>query len=617
MFKQSIKDNISDFLIAVFCALALGYYFFMKPALQPFYFDPIFIAALLGALPNFAAAIESILKLKISIDVFNSVALTVSLVTGQFISAVFIVLMLAFARFLGRHTEKKSKREISDLLKLKRQKVIIEKKGLLEEVFVEQIKVGDTVLVASGGVIPVDGKIIKGETSVNQAPITGESMLIGKIEGDMVYSASINEGNPIKIIAKKVGKDSTIERVISLVGEARKKKSKVEKIADRFALIFLPIVIILAIVVYLFTKNIAMVVALLLIVCADDIAVATPLAITASIGRAAKSGVVIKGGEFIQNLAKLDTLVFDKTGTLTYGAPKIDKINFLHPMPSDEFWKLVGIAEKYSEHPIGRFLFKEAWHRASLIPEPDSVSVVKGKGIIADYKKDKIIIGNFDFLKTQKLIGDEKSEAIFTGITTSATNIYVAKNNEILGILSILDTPRAGAKRNLEELRNLGVKNFIMLTGDNKEIASVVASRLGIENVEANLMPEEKFRKIETLIGYKKIVGMVGDGVNDAPALARADVGIAMGAIGTDAAIESADVVLMGDDLGKLPKVVKFGKITLGVIRNNFWIWGLTNVLGLVLVFAGVATPAFAAFYNFITDFLPLINSARIFRFKL
>jgi Cu+-exporting ATPase len=399
-----------------------------------------------------------------------------------------------------------------------------------------------------------------------------------------------------------------------LIEDASKNKSRVERLADKFAGVFLPLVILLGVLTYVFTKDIRMTAAFFLVVCADDIAVSIPLAVTATLGRAAKRGVIIKGGEWVSALAKVRTLALDKTGTLTYGNFALADYQFEKEYDENTLWRLIGSAEKYSEHPTGKALVLEALLRQPNLPDPTDVKVIQGAGITALVDGKRISIGN-EKLKDSIQVGipdsvlrlREEKESEF-----GATVMMIFVDGVYSGMVAIADKLREEAKTSMVALREIGVEP-LMLTGDNAVVAKAIAGRLGIQRFLSKLNPEGKLVEIERLVKSGKLA-MVGDGINDAPALARADVGIAMGKGGTAVAVEAANIVILTDNLDRIPEMIILSRKTVSVINGDMAIWVVTNVIGIVLVFTGIASPAIAALYNFLTDFLPLLNSMRLFK---
>jgi heavy metal translocating P-type ATPase len=524
--------------------------------------------------------------------------------------------MVTSADALEWHTGRRTQNAVEQLLKLKPQTALRQKGNDMETIHIDQVRVGDVLVVESGEAIPADGVVVSGRALVNEALVTGESVPIEKVAGASVLVSTVVDTGAIKVRASRVGKDSTIERMAELMRSAAINKSKPERIADRFAGIFLPIVIVFGAIVYVLTHDIRMTAAIFIVACADDMAVAIPLAMTASLGWAAKRGVIIKGGAWLHTLSRVKTIVLDKTGTLTYGAFRLERLDLEPDIDENEFWKLVGVAEKFSEHPIGRALFAQARARVGEIPDPDDVSVFKGAGISVQTKGHSVSVGDERLPGLLEMSARERMQELLTVAreTSVGTSVLVVCDGVPWGTVSLADAPRPEAAASLRTVRQLGVRDIVMFTGDNERTANRVASQLGIEQVRASMKPEQKLLELELL--RHRPVAMVGDGINDAPALARADVGIAMGKGGTAIASEAADVIILTDDLSRLADLVVLGRRTMSVINWDIAIWAVSNLIGFSLVLTGFAGPALAAFYNFATDFLPLINSSRLFRSK-
>jgi Cd2+/Zn2+-exporting ATPase len=609
-FGKIFKSPVREYILIVFVLLGLilDYFFGFKSALL--------IITAIGSIMPFVNGVLPLLKRRITIDTFNAFALAVTFITGEFRSSAFIILMLTFAYILSWHLVERKNKAIDKLMKLKPVKAFIERGDRLEEIKTEDIKSGDVLVVKEGAQIPADGIIIFGEAQINESIITGESVLVQKIVGDNVFGSTTNINGTIKIKATRVGKDSTIERIAELINEASKNKSRSEKVADKFAKIFLPFVLVLGAVTYLITHNILYVASLFLIACADDMAVAIPLAITASIGKAAKKGVIIKGGEWLDVISKVKTIVIDKTGTLTYGDLRVAKTIIKDTISEKDFWTYVGIAEKLSAHPVGRAIYQEALDHVGSVPDPESFSAVKGVGAFATYKSNKIIIGDIDVSAENGLAKDSvffqevKNLAEKESMPVDAVII----DSKVVGYILVRDTVRIEAKESISRLRKIGVERIVMFTGDEKNVADAIGEELGISEIRAGMKPEDKLVELEKLINKSGKLAMIGDGINDAPALARADIGIAMGGAGTEVAMETADAIIFTDKLNLLPEMILLGRKTMSVIVGDMVIWFFSNFIGFALVFMGFINPALAAFYNFATDFFPLINSSRLFR---
>lgn len=576
---------------------------------------PLPFFALLAVLPTFWGAVTALRARRMSIDTFNSIAVVVSFATHEYRSAGFIALMLASARLLDWHTAARTHHAMEELLKLKPAQAVRERDGSLEEIPVDRVQSGDVLIVKQGSRVPVDGIVVHGTSYVNESSVTGESALVTKIVGDAAISSTLVESGLLKIRATRVGNDSTIERMAALMKQAAANKSRSEKLADRFAGVFLPVVGLFGLLVYLFTRDLAMTAALFLVACADDMAVAIPLAMTASLGMAAKRGVIIKGGEWLDALGRLNLLILDKTGTLTFGSLAIKETRIAPGLDEQTFWKSLAIAEKYSEHPIGRAAYREAAKYSGPIPDPDDVRVLKGSGIWTAYRQEEFAAGNEQMVKILGLSLPDAARKS-AGIGISESHFFLFVNKTYAGTITVADIPRPEAAESIQRLRQIGIHRILMFTGDNQETAANVARTLGIAEFRAAMSPEMKLHELEALAARKETIGMVGDGINDAPALARADVGIAMGGGGTAVAAEAADVIILTDNLSRLPEMILLGRKTLSVVRGDMIIWFITNLLGFALVLTGIAGPALAAFYNFATDFVPILNSSRLFREK-
>lgn len=608
--KGWLKPPTRDYLLIGLVVLA-----YLLPFLWPEAKAILPLAAFIAAVPTLWTAAKALARFKISIDVFNAFALGISFASGEVESAVFIVLMLACARILEQRTEARANRAIEELLKLKPQKATREADGRLEEIPVENVKAGDILVIRTGARVPVDGTVVFGTGSANEASVTGESLPVEKRIGDPVVSATLLESGLLKIKATKVGKDSTIERMAALMQEASKNKSRSEKMADRFAGFFLPLVGLLGLATYWWTRDLKMTAALFLVACADDMAVAIPLAVTASLGQAAKRGVIIKGGEWLLQLGRVKKLILDKTGTLTYGSLDVGEVRLEAGVTEADFWRKIAIAEKFSEHSVGRTIFRLAAKRTKDVPDPEKFQVVEGIGVKALSDGSEIILGNELILAE---FGLELPEAAAAHIldknsTDSHSHLLAFFDRRFAGSVLIADIPRPEAAESIKRLKALCVGRVTMLTGDNEQTASTIARTLGLDEHLSEMTPEQKLRHIEER-GGDGVVAMVGDGINDAPALARVDVGIAMGGTGTAVTVEAADVVILTDDLRRLPEMVELGRRTESVIKGDVAIWIVSNLIGFALVLTGFAGPALAALYNFLTDFFPLVNSTRLFK---
>src|SRR3989344_2613875 len=566
------------------------------------------VVAIITSVPTLKEGYEGILKRKITLDLFNSVALLASVALSEFPSAAFIALMLASARELEAVTRKKARGAVEELVRLRPKHVWVERVGKLQEVDPATVSHADIVVVREGEQIPVDGEVIEGEAIVNEAPVTGESILVLKKLGDTVLSSSVSESGTLKLRPVRVGADTTFERIIHLIEEAEHTKAPAQRLADRFATWFFPVVLVLVAVSFILTKDVGVAIARLVVVCADDIAVSIPLAFFAAIGQAARQGVIVNGGEPLGRLGKATVVLFDKTGTLTYGHPRVETFALAQGVVEHDFWHLVGSGEKYSKHPLAKAMLDAVAAQHIVPKDPEYFEAVRGKGVRARVDGQAFLSGSRAFLEEEGVSG------LPPEVTDGGEMVtFFACDGTFLGTLTVSDLPRKEAAEAIGELRTLGMR-VAMVTGDNAAVAGRIADALGIDDVRAGLLPEDKVRIVREFREAGQVVAMRGDGINDAPALAAADIGIAMGGAGTAVAIETAQIVVMHDDLRRLPHVVRLSRRTRRVVIGNFGIWSITNVVGILGVFLRVLSPALAAMYNFLTDFLPLFNSLQLFR---
>ena len=571
--------------------------------------------AYIGALPVFWNALIALKNKKISIDLLASIALVVSLIEKQWPSVIFIGLMITSARIFADYTKAKSHSAIKSLLKLKPVKATIDRDGKFLEVPIEEVKKGDMVVVDLGERIPIDGIVMKGGAEIDQSSLTGESVPVHKKIGDSVFSSTIVVTGNLIVKAEKIGEETTFARVIKLVEESHKYKAKISTLSGKFSIWYIILTLVGSSLLYFFSQNISLVLAVLLVSCADDVAVAVPLAFLTSIAHAAKHGAIIKGGDFLEALAKLKVVVVDKTGTLTRGKLKVEEIFAFDNKDAGEVLALAATLSMMSVHPSAQAIIRYAKEKNVLLKEPDKFQEYAGKGAIAFYKNNEIISGKIAFFQERKIeLTNHQLNDIDREKEKGLSVTLIGSDHKLIGFISSADEVRKEAKKAFADLKKLSIKKIIMLTGDNEKIAQRVAGSVGISEFHANLLPEDKINYLKKYLSKDYKTAMIGDGVNDAAVLSLADIGIAMGTIGSDAAIESADIALMKDDLKQVPELVKIGKSTLKIVRQDLWIWGIINAVGLILVFAGVLGPNGAAAYNFATDFFPLINSLRLFR---
>lgn len=574
--------------------------------------------SVVGIFPVIISAIQALFKKVITVDLLASIALVFTLIQGEWISAAFINLMLASARLFSAFTERKTKNIISHLLKLRPIVVKIKEGKDLKEKPLEDVHVDDIVMIDSGDRIPVDGIVIEGQASIDQSPLTGESEPISKPIGSQVFSSTLCLSGSLFIKATKVGEDTTLSKIIKLVNEAIREKTKTETIANKFSAWYILLTLVGVVVIYLFSKNLNLVLSVLLVTCADDLAVAIPLGFTVAISKGAKHGIIIKGAAIMEKLKDIGTFVTDKTGTLTKGVSVITKITPLEGTSSIECMKAGIICSVGSNHPTSKAILKYAEKEKINIYTPDNVKEFPGEGVWAKYKDVEYLYGKISFLiKNGVVVSESIKKQIYEEQLAGGSVSTVAINKKIAGYFVLVDDVREYAKEVIKETRELGVKKWIMLTGDNEQVATRVAREVGVDEFHANLKPADKLEYLKNLKKQQGVIAMIGDGVNDAPSLAIADVSFAMGAIGSDTSIEAADIASMHDDLRRVPEAIFLSKEALIILKQNFGVWALSNVIGLTLVFVGVLNPVGAALFNFLTDFVPILNVFRIYRLRI
>jgi Cd2+/Zn2+-exporting ATPase len=447
---------------------------------------------------------------------------------------------------------------------------------------------------------------------VDESSLTGESMPVDKSPGNKVFSSTIVVSGSAHILVEKIGRDTTLEKIIVLFESSGKFKPHFQTVGEKFGKIYLFGIFIISFFVFFITHDTKLVLSILLVICADDVAVAVPLAYISATRQAAKMGAIVKGGAYLEALGKIDTIVFDKTGTLTTGHMQISEIKSFSQYTNKELLSYCGSLMEQSSHPISKTIYAYAKKEKVRLELVENVEEIGGMGLLGQLLDKEILFGRKTFLISRHIaISGEISAEISRLEDEGKSNSFVVVNNKLAGIIALTDEVRHNAEEAIKHLKKLGVKNVIMLTGDNKKAAERVAGELGITEFHAELLPEQKVSYIKSYIDKKKTVAMVGDGVNDTAALRLATVGIAMGAIGEDSAIESADIVLMKDNISKIVDVMKLAQFTRTLSFQDFGIWGFSNVLGLSLVFTGFIGPTGAAAYNFLTDFFPLFNSLR------
>lgn len=557
------------------------------------------VAVFIGGTPRFIAGFKDIFHVRITVNVFVLVALAATVAIGEFRPAAVIIIIMSVVGALESYTLDKTRRSIQDLLNLAPQTATVRRNGEEVTVPVAELQLGDRVVVRPGERIPVDGTVVAGASSVNQAPITGESMPVEKFDGSTVFSGTLNESGRLEIKTEKVGESTTLARIVHLVQEAQGARAPIQNLADRFTTWFLPTVVVLAVVAFFVTGDVKAAVSVLLVACPCAFAIATPTAVTAGVSNMARKGILIKGGMFLELGHKLDHILVDKTGTFTFGRPKVMEIISFNVRTPDDILRLACIAERYSEHPLGRAIMAAGKEKGLTIPEPDHFNSTAAMGVEAEWDGVRIRVGKPKYLKDVGLNVTQKiDQAVMYQSDQGRTAVLVAQNDELLGLLAIADEIRPEIPAAIQALKAMGIKRITMLTGDHPKVAGAVARAIGVDDFQAELLPEQKQAFVKKCQAEGQVVAMIGDGVNDAPALALADIGIAMGAAGTDVAIETADVTLMNDDIAGVADFMWMSAKVMRRIKLNIFFSMIYNVIGLGLSVVGLMIPIIAVIFQ-------------------
>jgi P-type Cu+ transporter len=570
-------------------------------------------AVAIGGYPVLKGVVQAALRRQVTSHTLMTAGVLAAVAVGQWTTAALIVFFMRFADYLEDLTTGRSRQALQKLVALQPATAHLLRDGREVDVPVAQLEVGTRVLVRPGERIPVDGRVVDGQASVDQAPITGESIPVDKRIGDSVFAATIAQGGFLTIETTKPAGDTTFARIVRLVEEAEAQKAPVQRFADTFSTYYLPVVLTIAVLTLLVTGQVLNAVAVLVVACSCAIALATPVVVLASVGHAAQRGLLIKGGLALEQLARVNTLVVDKTGTVTRGEPQVtDLVPF--GMGEDALLRAVATLESRSEHPLARAMVRAADERAIRHGTVEEFTSLSGRGIVGVVEGTEWAIGNRRLLTERTMTLDAAQEQAAQALETKGKTVFfAAANHRVVGLVGVADVLRSDVKDALSELPAFGIRRVLLLTGDNERVAASVAGELGIE-YRANLLPEDKITAVKELQAAGAAVLMIGDGVNDAPALAQADVGMAMGVAGTDVALEAADVALMRDDWRMVPEALRIGKRGRRTIRQNLGFTALYNIVGLTLAAVGILPPVWAAAAQSLPDVAIMLNSARLLR---
>lgn len=574
-------------------------------------------AAAVAGIPILIKAFRSLLVRSISIDLLVSVAAIGAVIIGEHWEAAAVTFLFAIGHALEAGTMNKTRSALAELVAVAPDIAVVFRDGDQVEVAAGDVRTNETVLVKNGTRIPVDGIVLEGIGAVDEASITGESIPVEKSVGDRVFAGTISAGGFLQVRATGVGADTTLARIIHRVEEAQDAKAKTQTFLEKFATWYTPGVIALASVAGIATGNVVLALTLLVIGCPGALVISIPVAVVAGIGRGAKDGILIKGGEYLETSARISAVALDKTGTLTEGKPYITDISVLDPQSErSEVLRWAACAEAGSEHPLARPIIDSAREEGlRIVGMPTSTRPVPGKGIVAEVDGSRVAVGNLPLLAAEKIAYDDRVVREVDRVAAlGRTPMVVALDGRVIGVIAVADRLRPDAAEMIADLHDKGVAKVIMLTGDAQRVAEAVAEAVGLDEVRAHMLPEDKLTVVQQLQAEGHTVAMVGDGVNDAPALAVADIGVAMGAAGTGVAIETADIALMKDDLRKLPEAIGLARKTIRVMRQNIAVALITVAVLLAGVFAGGVTMAIGMLVHEASVLLVILNAMRLLR---
>lgn len=562
-------------------------------------------------------AVRALMTKMVSIDLLVSVAAIGATIIGNFWEAAAVTFLFSVGHALEAATMNKTRSALAELVAVAPDTAVVIRNGEQHEVPAHQVRMGEIVLVKNGSKVPVDGQVVAGTAALDEASITGESIPVEKSKSDPVFAGTISTSGFLQVLATGVGADTTLARIIHRVEEAQDAKARTQAFIDRFSTWYTPAVFILALLTGLITQDVVLALTLLVIGCPGALVISIPVAIVAGIGRAARNGILIKGGEYLETSAKISAVAVDKTGTLTEGRPKLTDVVVLdNSLSRTDVLRWAAAAEAGSEHPLARPIL-DAARDEGVGPTgmPGGVTPVAGKGIVSMVDAQRVLIGNAPLLaqyEVEDTVGAD--EAANQLAAQGRTPMIVAVDDAVIGVIAVADQIREDAPEMIARLHDAGVDKVVMLTGDTRLVAEAIGKAVGIDEIQASLLPEEKLEAVAAMQRDGHTVAMVGDGVNDAPALATADIGVAMGAAGSAVAVETADIALMGDNLMKLPESVSLAKRTVSVMRQNIFIALATVVALLIGVFAGGVTMSVGMLIHEGSVLVVILNAMRLMR---
>ena len=619
--QQSSKGGLSlkfkDLALPVFVGITMLLY---ATGLVRFVFgvNLMLLSAIIGGAPIVYGAIKGLFQKNLNVGGLVSIALIATLIVGEYLAGEIVVFIMLLGEFLENMTVARTGNAIRRLLDLKPKTARVRRDGKEIAVPSESVVVGDVVLVKPGERIPVDGEVLSGQASVNQSALTGESIPVEVTEGSKVYEGPLCELGAIEVRTTEAGEGTTLAHIITLVGEAQADKPPTQRVADQFAKYFTPVIFLLCLGTFAITRDVIRAVTMLVVACPCALVLATPTAVIATIGNAAKRGILVKGGLALEAAGRVKAVVLDKTGTLTHGRPEVTEIQSFGSASVEEVLRHAAIAEKFSEHPLAQAVLRHADKQGVNYPDPESFEVTPGRGVISTTGKVKTVLGNREMLGDEQIEIPSEAEAFATSKEELGEScLLLAVDGAFAGAISVSDVLRDAAAQTIADLKHAGIEKTLMLTGDNPRTAQAIASRVGVHDFSANQLPQDKVESVKKLRETHR-VAVIGDGINDAPALATADVGIAMGAIGSDAAIEAADIALLGDAIEQVPQVIRMGRRMIRTIKVNIWAFAVFfNLVAMTFAGLGMVGPVMGAVLHNVGSVFVVANSALLLRRKV
>ena len=606
------KINKTQRLIIVTILIAIGFVLNKLIGYKAITIVLMLAVTIISGVPIFKKAFQAVRYKIVGIDALVTIAVIGALFIGEYWEAAAVTYLFMLGDYLESRTLEKTRSSIKALLDLAPDTARVIRDGAEVEIKPEDVLQDESIIVKPGEKISVDGTIVEGTAYINQAAITGESFPVNKGIDSIVFSGTIIESGYLIIRAEKVGEDTTFARILQMVEDAQDKKAKTQKFLERFSQYYTPGIIVLAIALYLITRDLVLALTLLVIACPGALVISTPVSIVAGIGNGAKHGVLVKGGDVMEKLGTVKVLAFDKTGTLTIGKPSVTHIKAID-IDENELLRLAAIGESYSEHPLARAITNKSKEKLGNIEEkPENVEIIAGQGLKFDFDGEKYFIGNRKLLEQNNMSSRDIESYLLSEEGKGQTAVILGNSKKILGIISIADVVREDAKKLILNLKSLGIQRIVMLTGDNTRAANAIAGELGLDDFYAELLPEDKVNVLTNLKEKYGRTGMVGDGVNDAPALASADLGIAIGGAGTDVAMETADVVLMSAEIKKLSHAIGLSRATVRNMKQNIYFAILVAVLLLAGVLIKTVNLSFGMLIHELSVLLVILNAVRL-----